>query len=310
MKRKVSFVIVQFIAGLLLGGFLLAQNPYPPINQPVFRALDANGKPLSGGKLWTYAAGSSTLLPTYTSAGGTQPNANPVVLSSTGEGIIFMGPSLYKFVLTDANDVQQWSIDNINGAPPPPAVSSVFGRTGAVVAVSGDYTCGQVTGAVCSIPTLHYQTVQANGAAQAQRDNLNLKNGTNITVSCADNAGANSTDCTITAPGAGGTPRTCNSIGCYQIDPDGTIKQWVTGTTSFTGRGQTSITWPIPFPTSCSNVQVTPQFNSHLSSGNWQGAAFYVQPDDCKSAVQLYVDIRGDGSVDAPFHAMVYGVGW
>jgi hypothetical protein len=152
--------------------------------------------------------------------------------------------------------------------------------------------------------------VQADGAGQTQRDNLNLKSGTNITVTCADNSGANSTDCTFTGAGTGGTPRTCNSNGCYRIAADGTIEQWATGTASFTGRGQTTITWPIPFPSSCSNVQATVQFNSHLSSGNWQGAAFYVQPDDCKTAVQLYVDIRGDGSVDAPFHAMVYGVGW
>jgi hypothetical protein len=57
-------------------------------------------------------------------------------------------------------------------------------------------------------------------------------------------------------------------------------------------------------------VQATVQFNSTLTGTNWQGAAFYVQPGDCKTSVSLYVDTRSDGSVDGPFHAMVYGIGW
>jgi hypothetical protein len=265
---------------------------------------------LAGGKLYSYVAGTTTLQATYADAEKVQINANPVVLDSSGQAKIFMDALQYKFVLQDANGVQQWSVDNISGAPPLSDVTSVFGRTGAVVAISGDYTCGQVTGAVCSLPTLHYQTVSANGTTATQRDKLNLLNGTGIAVTCADNSGANSTDCTIAQTGGGGTARTCNSIGCYRIDADGTIEQWVTDTASFTTRGSSSITWPIPFPTSCSNVQATVQFNSAIVTTNAQGVAFYVQPGDCKTAVSLYHDVRTDGSVDGPFHAVIYGIGW
>jgi hypothetical protein len=187
------------LALLLFAGWpACAQTIYPPINTPVFRALDANGKPLSGGKLYTYIAGSSTPQSTYADPGGTSPNTNPVILDSTGSAKIFLAPQNYKFVLQDSNGVQQWTVDNITGDPPRSDVTSVFGRTGAVVAVTGDYTCSQITGAVCSIPTIYYQTIRNGGTDLAQRAKLNLIAGTNTGVTCADNSGGNSTDCTFT----------------------------------------------------------------------------------------------------------------
>jgi hypothetical protein len=128
---------------LCAGSPSYAQTIYPPINQPVFRAFDSNGHPLAGGKLYTYAASSSTPQATYADAGGSSPNTNPVILDSTGQAKIFLAPLSYKFILQDANGVQQWTVDNISGNPFTAPVTSVFGRTGGVVAVSGDYTCSR-----------------------------------------------------------------------------------------------------------------------------------------------------------------------
>ena len=61
----------------------------------------ANGIPLVGGKVYTYSAGTTTPLATYTDAGGSTPNANPVVLDSRGEGSIWCNPLLnYKIVFS------------------------------------------------------------------------------------------------------------------------------------------------------------------------------------------------------------------
>lgn len=53
---------------------------------------------------------------TYSNQGGTT-NTNPVILDSNGEANVWIDPSLtYKFVLKDASDVTQWTVDQVSGA--------------------------------------------------------------------------------------------------------------------------------------------------------------------------------------------------
>ena len=83
-----------------------------------FREDDANGFPLAGGKLYSYAAGTSTPLATYTTAvdlaSGPVPNLNPTILDASGRASIFIPDGVgYKFILTDALDNLIWSEDNI-----------------------------------------------------------------------------------------------------------------------------------------------------------------------------------------------------
>lgn len=82
---------------------------------PVMQFLDSNGNPLSGGLLYTYAAGTTTPLATYTDYGGATPNANPVVLNSRGEASIWLSNALYKFMLKDSTGALIWTADNIGG---------------------------------------------------------------------------------------------------------------------------------------------------------------------------------------------------
>jgi len=73
---------------------------------------------LSGGKIYTYEAGTSSAKPTYTSATGTTANPNPIILDSGGrlpEDMWLLAGSIYRFVLTDQDDVQIGSYDNIPG---------------------------------------------------------------------------------------------------------------------------------------------------------------------------------------------------
>lgn len=66
----------------------------------IYSALDDNGNPLSGGRLYTYVAGSSTPTPTFTDASGNVENANPVVLDARGEAPVWLNDEMvYKFVL-------------------------------------------------------------------------------------------------------------------------------------------------------------------------------------------------------------------
>jgi hypothetical protein len=85
------------------------------ITSPLFIEFDTSGRPLAGGKLYTYAAGGSIPLATYTDATLTVTNPNPVVLDNLGKAQIWFGSQAYKLNLTDSLGVQQpdYPIDNI-----------------------------------------------------------------------------------------------------------------------------------------------------------------------------------------------------
>ena len=96
--------------------------------------FDNNGQPLSGGKLYTYSAGTSTPLATYTSSAGNIANTNPIVLDAYGRvpnEIWLTVGSAYKFVLQDINSVQIGAWDNISGT---------VGSQNVVTSVSGGTT--------------------------------------------------------------------------------------------------------------------------------------------------------------------------
>ena len=88
-----------------------ALTPVPKIQ---FFADD--GTPLVGGKLYTYAAGTTTPLATYTTYAGTVANTNPVILDSRGEANVWLTSGvLYKLALYDADNALIWTVDNVSG---------------------------------------------------------------------------------------------------------------------------------------------------------------------------------------------------
>ena len=76
-----------------------------------------NGVPLSGGLLYTYAAGTTTPLATYTTNAGNVAHSNPIVLNSVGRvstGEVWITTQVsYKFVLYDSTNVLIATWDNI-----------------------------------------------------------------------------------------------------------------------------------------------------------------------------------------------------
>ena len=89
-----------------------------PIGGAGWQFFDSNGDPLSGGKLYTYAAGTTTPLVSYTSSSGATPNANPIILDSAGRvanQIWLTSNAVYKFAMYSASDVLIWTKDNIGG---------------------------------------------------------------------------------------------------------------------------------------------------------------------------------------------------
>lgn len=94
----------------------MAFNPAPFLN---CQQIDANGNPLSGGKIETYLAGSSTPATTFKNAAGSANHTNPIILNVRGEPdspIYLQSGILYKFIRKDALDaVIGLPLDNIEG---------------------------------------------------------------------------------------------------------------------------------------------------------------------------------------------------
>lgn len=78
--------------------------------------FDDNGVPLNGGLIYTYAAGTTTPVATYTSSSGGTANANPIVLNSAGRTpaqIWLTEGNSYKFILQTSTGVTIKTDDNI-----------------------------------------------------------------------------------------------------------------------------------------------------------------------------------------------------
>lgn len=86
---------------------------------PIQKFFSNDGRPLVGGKLFTYAAGTSNKIATWKDSSGTSQNTNPVILDFRGEANVWLDPLLsYKFVLSRPEDTDPptnpiWSVDNI-----------------------------------------------------------------------------------------------------------------------------------------------------------------------------------------------------
>jgi hypothetical protein len=104
-----------------------------PLGGVAAQFFDNNGNPLSGGKLQSYAAGTTTNQPTYTSSTGGTAHTNPIVLDSAGRvpsGEIWLTDSLvYKFTLSTSADVLIATYDNIPGTPSVTQTASNIGLT-------------------------------------------------------------------------------------------------------------------------------------------------------------------------------------
>ena len=119
-----------------------------------FQFFDNNGAPLNAGKIYTYQAGSSTPLATYTDNAGLVANTNPIILGTSGRPpnqIWLTDGVFYKFILKDSSDVTIQTYDNlygIIGVVPSVAPSSV--PTGCILLWSG--SIGSIPGgfALCN----------------------------------------------------------------------------------------------------------------------------------------------------------------
>lgn len=198
--------------------------------------FDDNGVPLAGGLIYTYQAGSSTPLVTYTENSGNIANANPIILDASGrtpQQIWLLTGFSYKFVLQNADGVLIQTLDNIypilqnapSSAPAIPAGGIIIwsGSTGSVPA--GWLLCDGNNGT----PDLRDRFIIGAGNTYA----VNATGGTADAVVVSHTHAATSV---VTDPGHRHTANNQQGAGFGQ--PAGAVTQ----TAGFTGTATTGIT--------------------------------------------------------------------
>jgi hypothetical protein len=134
---------------------------------PKQQIYGSDGAPLVGGKIYTYSAGTTTPLATYTDAGGLTANTNPIILNSLGQANIWLGTGSYKFSVYTSADVLLYTVDNISApidsaglatalATPPP-IGGTTPNTGAFTTLAA--TTGTIT--TVNATTVNATTVNA-----------------------------------------------------------------------------------------------------------------------------------------------------
>jgi hypothetical protein len=98
---------------------------------PKLQFFGTDGLPLVGGKLYTYAAGTTTPLASYTDHTGVTENTNPVILDSNGEADVWLPETTsYKYILKTSEDVTLYTVDYVsvpvttNSFASPPAIGT------------------------------------------------------------------------------------------------------------------------------------------------------------------------------------------
>lgn len=162
-----------------------------PVGGAGAQFFDNNGNPLTGGKLYTYAAGTTTPQATYTSSAGSTFHTNPIVLDAAGRvpgssEIWLTDSAIYKFVLKTSDDVLLATWDQITG------VNSNFVNFTAQTEVQ-TATAGQT---VFTLTSISYQpgtgslTVFVDGVNQYEGTSYLETDGTTVTFTAGLHVGA------------------------------------------------------------------------------------------------------------------------
>lgn len=155
-----------------------------PVGGAAAQFFDNSGQVLTGGKLYTYLAGTTTPATTYTTNAGNVNNTNPIILDAAGRvpssGQIWLTAGVnYKFVLKTSTDVQLWSVDGLSGIASSGQEGSVTATQGqTIVNVPFTYLVGQ-----------NSLYVFVNGSKQIVTTNYTETTTTSVTFLTGLNAG-------------------------------------------------------------------------------------------------------------------------
>jgi microcystin-dependent protein len=201
--------------------------------------FDNNGIPNAGGLIYTYQAGSSTLLTTYTTVNGTVANTNPIVLDAYGRtpSEIWMQTGYsYKFIIQTSAAVTLQTLDNLY-----PILQSA-------PAVSATFVAGMIliwSGSLGSVPT-GWVLCDGTNATPDLRDRFIVGAGNTYAVGATGgSANAIVVTHTHTATSVVTDPGHVHTYNAPSLSPNnaaGSVPDYIQQTSTNTGSAVTNIT--------------------------------------------------------------------
>lgn len=150
--------------------------------------IDSNGDPLSGGKIYSYLAGTTTPTATYTDSTGGVQQANPIILNTKGlpASPIWLAPGVaVKLVFKTSTDVTIRTVDNVLGVNDPANVTAqdewvTYSGTPTYISATGFSVAGDQTGTFQVLRKL--KTSNSGGTIYSAISAASYNSGTGLTT--------------------------------------------------------------------------------------------------------------------------------
>jgi len=174
-------IVITAVLACVLACAAFAQTAALLLPQTKAQFFDNSGLPLSGGKVYSYEAGTSTPQSTFTDSGGSIANPNPVILDSAGRAAIWLTSGLgYKFSVRNSADVVMFTTDNVTTGSASGYLPLTGGTVSGNLSITGTATLnnlvvsGTCTGAPCLWTSVGSNVSLVNGAQSL--DTLTVRN--------------------------------------------------------------------------------------------------------------------------------------
>jgi hypothetical protein len=269
---------------------ILLPNPEPQF-------CDANGHPYAGGTIETYTPGTTTPKLTWSNAGQTAQNTNPIILDAAGRCVMY-GDGNYRLVLRDASGNLVWdqpSSTVISAAMFPvvsaPTIADANNLLGTSTLVNNEAAARAAADSAEANARIAADNAEATARANADDAEFNAR-------IFADNAEAttrNNSDVAL-----------ANAIAALTGVPN---TKSGAATIPFTAGGHVHITFPSAFPTACTAMLCT------SSSSAWVGGGYvsltFIVTGLTVSGADVYCYAAGSPSEyvtqDIPFYWIATG---
>lgn len=281
---------------------------YPLLTNINSQFIDDCGKPLAGGKVYTYEAKTTTLKPTYADVEGLAVNTNPIILDESGRANIHLDVGAYRIrvlnkkgaLIADTPEISRYVtgteldefLQNVeNGVNELNQVKETLETVAETVVSNQKGVAGGL--APLDDETALVDPIYLPKASETKTGVVELA--TDEEVKTATDEEKVITPKALKDAHFGAIE---NLNGWYRL-PDGKIEQF-----GYVVRGETpantsiDITFPAPFPNACLNIQTTIR-DSVVGSGS--DAQFHVLPPTTlkfSGHFQLYNQDAGMAAID------------